>query len=194
MFEQFTASVLDAVENAQVEARNLGHNYIGTEHILIALSARPDTTAGRALHECGIETVRLREGLTRKLAGPPSDDATLLRTLGIDLHAVRQTVERTLGPDAVQAARPARRRKWLRQRRGSCHSILLGEMGITPRLKRSFELAVKQAHAAGHVQADDGYLLLGLLDDRKGLASELINEQIGDVALLEQNLRRGLAP
>ena len=149
MFDRFTSSVLEVVENARIEARDLGHNYIGTEHLLIALSARPDLTAGRAIHECGIETVRLREGLTRLLAGPPSDDATLLRTLGIDLHAVRQTVERTLGQDAVEAARPARRQRWFRQRRGSCRSILLGEMGVTPRLKRSFELAVKQAHAAG---------------------------------------------
>jgi len=69
MFDQFTPPVLEAVENAQVEARNLGHNYIGTEHMLIVLSARPDTTAGRALQECGIETARLREGLTRKLTG-----------------------------------------------------------------------------------------------------------------------------
>ena len=194
MFDRFTSSVLEVVENAQIEARDLGHNYIGTEHLLIALSARPDLTAGRAVHECGIETVRLREGLTRLLAGPPSDDATLLRTLGIDLHAVRQTVERTLGQDAVEAARPARRQRWFRQRRGSCRSILLGEMGVTPRLKRSFELAVKQAHAAGRAQADDGYLLLALLDDRKGLAVELVTEQIGDVALLEENLRRRLAP
>jgi ATP-dependent Clp protease ATP-binding subunit ClpA len=192
MFERFTSSVLEAVENAQIEARNLGHNHIGTEHTLIAFSARPATTAGRALQECGIETVRLRESLTRRLAGPPSDDATLLRSLGIDLHAVRQTVERTLGPNAVRAARPARRRRWFRQRHGSCRSILLGEMGVTPRLKRSFELAVKQADAAGHAQAHDAYLLLALIQDRKGPAAELVTEEIGDVAPLEEALRRRL--
>jgi ATP-dependent Clp protease ATP-binding subunit ClpA len=114
--------------------------------------------------------------------------------LGIDLDAVRQTVERTLGYAAVQAARPAHRRKWFRQRHGPCRSILLGEMGVTPRLKRSFEVAVKQAHAAGHAQADDGYLLLALLDDRKGLAAELVTDQIGDVAVLEEILRRRFAP
>ena len=193
MFDRFTSSVLEAVESAQVEARYLGHNYIGTEHLLIVLSARPDTTAGRALQECGIKPDRAREGLARLLAGPPSDDATLLQTLGIDLQAVRQTVERTLGPDAMRAARPARRRRWFRQRHGSCRSILLGEMGVTPRLKRSFEVAVEQAGATGHAQADDGYLLLALIQDRKGLAAELVREQIGDVALLEENLRRRLA-
>jgi len=67
-------------------------------------------------------------------------------------------------------------------------------MGVTPRLKRAFEVAVTQAHGAGHAQADDGYLLLALLDDRKGLAAELVTEQIGDVALLEEDLRRRLAP
>ena len=46
----------------------------------------------------------------------------------------------------------------------------------------------------GAAQADDGYLLLALLDDRKGLAVELVTEQIGDVTLLKENLRRRLAP
>jgi ATP-dependent Clp protease ATP-binding subunit ClpA len=194
MFDRFTSSALTAIENAQIEARSLGHNYVGTEHVLIALSARPDTTAGSALQEFGIEPAGLRDGLTRRLGSPPPDEATLLRSLGIDLHAVRQTVERTLGPDAVHAARPPRRRRWFRGRRGNCHSILLGEMGVTPRLKRSFELAVQHAGAAGHAQANDGYLLLALLEDRTGLAAELVGEQIGDVALLEESLRHRLAP
>jgi ATP-dependent Clp protease ATP-binding subunit ClpA len=194
MFDRFTSSALTAIENAQIEAGRLGHNYVGTEHVLLALSDRPETTAGRALQECGIEPARLRDAMTRPLGSPPTDEATLLKSLGIDLHAVRQTVERTLGPEAVQAARPPRRRRLFRGRHGNCHSILLGEMGVTPRLKRSFELAVQQAGAARHAQADDGYLLLALVDDRKGMAAELVSEQIGDVALLEESVRRRLAP
>ena len=194
MFGRFTSSALTAIANAQIEARGLGHNYVGTEHVLIALSARPDTTAGSALQECRIEPGRLRDALSRLLGSPPPDDATLLQSLGIDLHAVRKTVERTLGPDALQEARRNRRRRWFRGRHGNCHSILLGEMGVTPRLKRSFEVAVQQADAAGHAQANDGHLLLALLDDRRGMAAELVSEEIGDVAILEENLRRRLAP
>jgi ATP-dependent Clp protease ATP-binding subunit ClpA len=194
MFGRFTSSALTAIENAQIEARSLGHNYVGTEHVLIALSARSDTTAGAALEDFGIEPTRLRDALSRLLGSPPPDEATLLRSLGIDLHAVRQTVERTLGPDALQKARQKPRPRWFRGRHGNCHSILLGEIGVTPRLKRSFELAVQQAGTAGDAQANDGYLLLALLEDRRGMAAELVGEQIGDVALLEENLRRRLAP
>jgi ATP-dependent Clp protease ATP-binding subunit ClpA len=42
MFERFTAHARRAVVTAQEEARELNHNYIGTEHILLALLRRPD--------------------------------------------------------------------------------------------------------------------------------------------------------
>ncbi len=35
MFERFTDSAREAVVQAQVEARGLGHRYIGTEHLLL---------------------------------------------------------------------------------------------------------------------------------------------------------------
>jgi len=42
MFERFTAYARRAVVTAQEEARELNHNYIGTEHLLLALLHRPD--------------------------------------------------------------------------------------------------------------------------------------------------------
>jgi ATP-dependent Clp protease ATP-binding subunit ClpA len=42
MFERFTAHARRAVVTAQEEARELNHNYIGTEHLLLALLRRPD--------------------------------------------------------------------------------------------------------------------------------------------------------
>jgi ATP-dependent Clp protease ATP-binding subunit ClpA len=42
MFERFTAYARRAVVMAQEEAREMNHNYIGTEHILLALLRRPD--------------------------------------------------------------------------------------------------------------------------------------------------------
>ena len=38
MFERFTDRARRVVVLAQEEARNLNHNYIGTEHILLAVS------------------------------------------------------------------------------------------------------------------------------------------------------------
>jgi ATP-dependent Clp protease ATP-binding subunit ClpC len=63
MFERFTAYARRAVVTAQEEARELNHNYIGTEHILLALLRRPD---GLPHQEDGIAPAILEEfGMTR---------------------------------------------------------------------------------------------------------------------------------
>jgi len=43
-----------ALQGALVEALRLGHNYIGTEHVLLALLRGRDTLAGRILGELGV--------------------------------------------------------------------------------------------------------------------------------------------
>jgi hypothetical protein len=64
MFERFTAYARRAVVTAQEEARELNHNYIGTEHILLALLRRPD---GLPNQEDGIAAAILEEfGMTRE--------------------------------------------------------------------------------------------------------------------------------
>ena len=54
MFERFTEEARQVVVLAQEEARGLGHNYIGTEHILLGLLAQPETIAGRELIAAGV--------------------------------------------------------------------------------------------------------------------------------------------
>jgi ATP-dependent Clp protease ATP-binding subunit ClpC len=49
MFERFTAKARHVVVLSQEEARTLGHNYIGTEHILLGLIHESDGVAGRVL-------------------------------------------------------------------------------------------------------------------------------------------------
>jgi len=43
------------VKTAGAEARKLGHSYVGTEHILLALLGGPESTAGRLLRWRGVE-------------------------------------------------------------------------------------------------------------------------------------------
>jgi ATP-dependent Clp protease ATP-binding subunit ClpA len=63
MFERFTAYARRAVVTAQEEARELNHNYIGTEHILLALLRRPE---GLPSQDDGIAPVILEEfGMSR---------------------------------------------------------------------------------------------------------------------------------
>jgi Clp amino terminal domain, pathogenicity island component len=62
MFERFTDRARTAVTLAQEEARDLRHNYIGTEHILLGLVREGDGVAARVLDSLGVslDAVRAR--------------------------------------------------------------------------------------------------------------------------------------
>ena len=60
MFERFTDRARRVVVVAQEEARELGHNYIGTEHILLGLLRVSDGVAAEALESLGISLDAVR--------------------------------------------------------------------------------------------------------------------------------------
>jgi len=61
MFERFTERARRVVVHAQEEARELDHNYIGTEHLLLGLLREPESVAGQALRDLGISLESARE-------------------------------------------------------------------------------------------------------------------------------------
>jgi ATP-dependent Clp protease ATP-binding subunit ClpC len=60
MFERFTTKARQVVVGAQEEARELLHNYIGTEHLLLGLLSVPDGIGARALRELNLGTATVR--------------------------------------------------------------------------------------------------------------------------------------
>jgi ATP-dependent Clp protease ATP-binding subunit ClpA len=70
MFERFTDRARRVVVLAEAEARMLGHNYTGTEHILLGLIHEGQGVAARALESLGIslDTARQRLWLLRAAA------------------------------------------------------------------------------------------------------------------------------
>jgi ATP-dependent Clp protease ATP-binding subunit ClpC len=60
MFERFTDRARRVVVLSAEEARQLGHNYIGTEHLFLGLLAEQDRLAARVLESLGVllEAVR----------------------------------------------------------------------------------------------------------------------------------------
>src|SRR4028119_2017317 len=56
----FTPRVKRIFETALNEARQLGHNYIGTEHILLGLIQDDEGVAGKVLQNLGIDRQRVR--------------------------------------------------------------------------------------------------------------------------------------
>ena len=69
MFERFTGSARQTVVLAQTLARQSGHSWIGTEHLLLALLDDPEGVAARALTATGVDTDALRTEI--ELAVPP---------------------------------------------------------------------------------------------------------------------------
>ena len=93
-----TAGAKKAIELAIDEARHLGHNYIGTEHLLLGLLREGEGVAASVLDSLGITLQRARDEITRFLSqGVPR--ARLARTTS------RTPALDQLGIDLTEAAR-----------------------------------------------------------------------------------------
>jgi L-2-hydroxyglutarate oxidase len=68
----FTPRMQKILELAHDESRSLGHNYIGTEHLLLALARENEGVANRILDEFGAHSERIRDGLFTMVTGGPS--------------------------------------------------------------------------------------------------------------------------
>jgi ATP-dependent Clp protease ATP-binding subunit ClpC len=66
----FTPDAKHALELALREALTLGHNYIGTEHVLLGLVLAGDGVGFAILEEQGVGAERVREKVLRMLGGP----------------------------------------------------------------------------------------------------------------------------
>jgi ATP-dependent Clp protease ATP-binding subunit ClpC len=58
--QRFTERGRQAVVFAQSEARELGHDYIGTEHLLLGLLRQEESTAARVMQALGVPTDEVR--------------------------------------------------------------------------------------------------------------------------------------
>jgi ATP-dependent Clp protease ATP-binding subunit ClpA len=112
MFERFTGTARHVVVQAQADARRLGHNYIGCEHLLLAAAAAAEP-ASVVLRDQGVTPERVEAEILRIIGrGQTADplgglDREALASIGIDLDAVRARVEAAFGADALTRALPA---------------------------------------------------------------------------------------
>ena len=117
MFERFTDGARQVVVRAQEDARRLGHNYIGCEHLLLAAAGAAEP-AGVVLRGQGVTPERVEAEILRTIGPGPAGSADPLRGLdrealaaiGIDLDVVRARIEAAFGPDALDRAVLAHRR------------------------------------------------------------------------------------
>jgi ATP-dependent Clp protease ATP-binding subunit ClpA len=179
MFERFTNDARSAVVGAQLEARTLGHRWVGTEHLLVAILADRDSAISAALRPLGLTDETVRAGVLDALGLAPVDDHEALRDLGIDLDAVRRRVEERFGPGALDRDPTAVPRGRLRRamRRGPRHCSdggrTSGHLPFTPRAKKGLELALREAVAQHSKEITAEHLVLGLMRT-EGLAARVV--------------------
>jgi ATP-dependent Clp protease ATP-binding subunit ClpA len=125
MYERFTDRGRRVMQLANQEAQRFHHEYIGTEHILLALITEGSGVA-----------------------------ANVLRNLDLDLHTIRQEVEKIVqpGPGGMKVTK----------------------MPQTPRTKKVIEYALEEARKLNHNYVGTEHLLLGLLREQEGVAAQVL--------------------
>ncbi len=162
MFERFTSLSREVVVGSRAEAEALGHRPVGTEHLLLGLLRAEDGVAAGVLRRAGLDAVKVRDEVRQRVAAGMGrePDAEALRSIGIDLDAVRQHAEQSFGPGALDPT-PRRRAR--------------GTFG--PRAKKVLELSLREALALKHNHIGTEHILLGLLREREGLAARILVER-----------------
>jgi ATP-dependent Clp protease ATP-binding subunit ClpA len=183
MFERFTDRARHVVRQARVEAKNLGHDKVGTEHILIAMLADEACLAARVLREAGVERDDLRARIERHVGRGPrilgEADAAALREIGIDLDEVRARIERSFGEGALRPAEDPPRRGLRRRAHGGPFSA---------RAKKVLELSLREALRLKHNYIGTEHILLGLVREGQGLAALVLTEAGIDLADLRRRV------
>ncbi|WP_435846163.1 Clp protease N-terminal domain-containing protein [Streptomyces diacarni] len=105
MFERFSKEAREVVIRAQEEAEALGHEWIGTEHLLLAALRFPQQPGAATLTRLGVTPASCRAAVAGVVSGTSDDlgpqDAAALRACGIDLEEVRRRAEESFGQGAL---------------------------------------------------------------------------------------------
>jgi len=183
MREALTNQLSQALAQAQQEARALNQEFVGTEHLLLGLLDDPEGRAARILCErFAVDGEWAHREVERIVGrGEPGIDADALATLGIDLDAVRERVERTFGAGAL-----SRRR---------CRRGLMtgGALPFTARAKKALELSLREAIAMGDDHIGSEHLLLGLAREGDGVACRMLRSRGIDRDTVRAALQRDQA-
>lgn len=130
----FTPRAKKVLELAVTEARNLGHNYIGTEHLLLGLIREAEGVAAQILTSLGADLGKVREEVSNLLGtkvspeqvAKPSQTPTLDR-FGRDLTRLARDGE--LDP-VINRQKEIERLIQILSRRTKNNPVLIGEAGV----------------------------------------------------------------
>ncbi|MFM8560435.1 MAG: Clp protease N-terminal domain-containing protein, partial [bacterium] len=134
----FTPRAKRVLELAVEEARQLNHNYVGTEHLLLGLIREGEGVAAKVLMELGVDRKKVREETLKLLGGSPAASAPVerneerpetpaLNQFGRDLTALAR--EGKLDP-VIGRDKEIERVVQVLSRRKKNNPVLIGEPGV----------------------------------------------------------------
>ncbi|WP_280253041.1 Clp protease N-terminal domain-containing protein [Nocardia abscessus] len=161
MFERFTRSARTAIVVAQEDARELRSSTIDVEHVLLGLLAQGEPELAALLADAGLTHEGVLRTLSEQGKGDPlgAEDAEALRSIGIDLDAVRESLEAHFGEDALERAAPEPRRGLFGWGRAGDYR----HIPFTRDAKKVLELSLREALGRKDKSIESGHILLGIL-------------------------------
>lgn len=153
---------------ARQEASQSGQAYVGGEHLLAAILAEPQSSAGRAVD-------RVERDLEAKVARlSPVARGQLPRTIGEPRLSIAADLAQ-LHPVPVR----------------SDATDVVVELPFSHRAQCALKLAREQASVLSHDHVSSVHILLGLLAEREGIGAQILDKAGFDLATL-QDIARAL--
>jgi ATP-dependent Clp protease ATP-binding subunit ClpA len=159
IFNRFTREARRCVEAAVEEARDLGHDAVGDEDLLLGVLAGDDGIAVETLNSLGVSLEEAREA-----AEGLFDEA--LASVGISLDEVRQQAGESF---EMRNSSP-------------------GRLPFSPRAKRTLEQALREALRLHDNEITGEHILLGSLRDEQGHAVRVLGNLGVSTEVVESRL------
>jgi ATP-dependent Clp protease ATP-binding subunit ClpC len=171
MFERFTEKAIKVIMLAQEEARRLGHNFVGTEQILLGLIGEGTGIAAKVLKSMGVNLKEARVEV-EKIIGRGSGFVAVeipftpraKRVLELSLEEARQLGKLFLVLELTSMCGDVRR---------CARGLEMGHRGFV-----ELQRVVWAVCLAGHNYIGTEHLLLGLLREGEGVAARVL-ENLG---------------
>jgi ATP-dependent Clp protease ATP-binding subunit ClpA len=151
MFERFTGDARQVVVHAQTAARDLQHNYIGTEHVLLGLFEARTSIAARALRQVGLTEDMVRADVESEIGRgkeAPSGHIPFTprakKVLELALREALQLKHNYIGPEHILLG-------LVREGEGVAAKIMAQRVGVLDAVRRAvlIELAGESVEAGG---------------------------------------------
>ena len=138
----FTPRAKKVIEYAMREGLQLGHSYIGTEHLLLGLTREPEGVAAQVLNKLGAEMDRVRTQVNQLISGYQGKEAVGVGGGGPERLRSNSTILDQFGRNLTQQAREHKldpvvgrhteteRVMQVLSRRTKNNPVLIGEPGV----------------------------------------------------------------